>query len=74
MKLTVKLFATFRQGRFDVAELEREAGSTVGSLVDELRIPRQEIGIVLVKGRHADLDHQPAPGDTVSIFPLVGGG
>jgi sulfur-carrier protein len=74
MKLTVKLFATFRQGRFEVAELEREPGSTVGSIVDELSIPRGEIGIILVRGRHVDLDHQPAAGDTVSIFPLVGGG
>jgi sulfur-carrier protein len=74
MKLTVKLFATFRQGRFEVAELERPAGATVGSLADDLRIRRDEIGIVLVRGRHAGLDHQPAPGDTVSIFPLVGGG
>ncbi len=74
MTLTVKLFATFRQGRFEVAQLERPAGSTVGSLADDLRIPREEIGIVLVKGRHAELDHQPTAGDTVSIFPLVGGG
>ena len=74
MKLTMKLFANFRQGRFEVAELERPAGSTVGNLADDFRIPRAEIGIVLVRGRHAELDHQPAPGDTVSIFPLVGGG
>ena len=74
MQLTVKLFATFRQGRFEVAALERPAGTTVGGLVDELAIPRGEIGFVLVRGRHAELDHQPAPGDTVSIFPLVGGG
>jgi sulfur-carrier protein len=70
----VKLFATFRQGRFEVAQLERAPGATVGSIVDELRIPRGEIGFVLVRGRHAELDHQPASGDTVSIFPRVGGG
>jgi sulfur-carrier protein len=74
MQLTVKLFATFRQGRFEVARLEQPAGTTVGGIVDDLAIPRGEIGFVLVRGRHAELDHQPAPGDTVSIFPLVGGG
>jgi molybdopterin synthase sulfur carrier subunit len=74
MQLTVKLFATFRAGRFEVAQMEFPAGATVGSVVDELRIPREEIGILLVGGRHADLEHQPAPGATLSIFPLVGGG
>jgi molybdopterin converting factor small subunit len=27
-----------------------------------------------VRGRHAELDHQPATGDTIAIFPKVGGG
>ncbi len=74
MQVTVKLFATFRTGRFDVAQLEYPAGTTAGGIVDALRIPRDEIGILMVSGRHAELDQQPAPGDTVSIFPLVGGG
>ena len=39
--LTVKLFATFRQGRFDVAQLELTAGTTVGNIVDEIGIPRE---------------------------------
>jgi molybdopterin synthase sulfur carrier subunit len=74
MMLTVKLFATFRNRRFDVAQMEFPPGATLAQVVDELRIPREDIGILLVSGRHAELEHQPAPGDTVSIFPLVGGG
>lgn len=74
MQVTVKLFATFRTGRFDVAQMEHPAGTTVGGIVDALGIPRGEIGILMVSGRHAELDQQPAPGDTISIFPLVGGG
>ena len=74
MQVTVKLFANFRNGRFDVAQLERPPGTTVGGIVDALGIPREEIGILMVRGRHAELDQQPAPGDTISIFPLVGGG
>jgi hypothetical protein len=46
----------------------------VGGIVDALGIPRSEIGILMVSGRHVDLELQPAPGDTISIFPLVGGG
>ena len=74
MQLTVKLFATFRQGRFEVARLDRPEGSTLGSLLDDLAIPRVELGILLVQGRHAELDDRPAEGDTVAIFPKVGGG
>jgi molybdopterin converting factor small subunit len=74
MLLTVKLFATLRNGRFEVSQLERPPGTTLASLVESLRIPPGEIGVLLVNGRHAELDHVPAAGQTVSIFPLVGGG
>lgn len=74
MKVTVKLFATFRQGRFEVAELDLAEGATLGAIADGLRIPRAEIGILMVGGRHAAMDHRPAAGDVVAIFPLLGGG
>ena len=74
MQVTVKLFATFRTGRFDVAQMEHPPGTTVGGIVDALGIAREEIGILMVSGRHAEVDDRPAPGDTVAIFPLVGGG
>jgi molybdopterin converting factor small subunit len=74
MVVTVKLFATFRAGRFDVARFERPDGATVGEVVDGLGILRHEIGVVLVGGRHTDLAQALADGETVSIFPLVGGG
>ena len=74
MLLTVKLFATFRNGRFDVARVERPDGTTIGEVVDGLAIPRDEVGILMVSGRHAQLSDRLEPGATVSIFPLVGGG
>ena len=74
MELTVKLFATFRRGRFDVARVEKPDGATIGEVVDGLGIARDEVGILMVSGRHAQLGDRLKPGDTVSIFPLVGGG
>lgn len=74
MSVTVKLFATFQKGRFQVAPRACPPGTTLATLVDELAIPREEIGVLLVGGRHAELEHAPAPGDVVSIFPLLGGG
>ena len=74
MPLTIKLFANFQHGRFAVAERDYPRGTTVGAMADDLGIARDEIGVLLVGGRHAELDHAPAPGDTVAIFPLLGGG
>ena len=74
MHLTVKLFATFREGRFEVQQLERPDGSNLASLLDDLRIPHAQLGFVLMQGRHAELDQAPPAGATVSIFPKVGGG
>lgn len=74
MHLTVKLFATFRQGRFDVAAVERPECCSVGDLLSSLALPLDELGFVLVRGRHVEQDHRLAAGDTVSVFPKVGGG
>lgn len=74
MAMTIKLFATFRKGRFDVARREYPAGATLARIVAELGIPLEEIGVLLVGGRHADLEQIPAAGETISIFPLLGGG
>ncbi|MBI5904946.1 MAG: MoaD/ThiS family protein [Deltaproteobacteria bacterium] len=74
MQVTVKLFATFRKGRFDVEVREVPPGTTVSRIVEEAKLPEKEIGIVLVNSRHADLAKALADGDTLAIFPLVGGG
>jgi molybdopterin synthase sulfur carrier subunit len=73
MRVTVKLFATFRKGRFDVDVREVPTGTTVSNVVDEMRLPGS-IGILFVNSQHADLSRELSDGDTLSIFPLVGGG
>jgi sulfur-carrier protein len=74
MKITVKLFATFRLGRFITEDRQYPLEITVGQLVDELGIPEQELGIILVNSRHARLDRRLSEGDVVALFPLLGGG
>lgn len=74
MQVTVKLFATFRQGRFSVEVREYRPGTTVGQITEELAIPKGELGILLVNSRHVALDHELHDNDTLAIFPLVGGG
>lgn len=74
IRVTVKLFATLRQGRFSLENRTFEPGTTVGMVVRELGIPEQEAALILVNGRHEDLTTQLADGDTLALFPPVGGG
>ena len=74
MKITVKLFATFRTGRFAIEERDYPEGTSVAQIVDELALPHEQLGILMVSSRHVDLDRVLTDGETLAIFPLVGGG
>ncbi|AJE03077.1 MoaD/ThiS family protein [Geobacter pickeringii] len=74
MNITVKLFATFRTGRFDIESRDYAEGTTVADVVRELSLAEKELGIMLVNSRHVKLDHRLAEGDTLALFPLLGGG
>ena len=74
MILTIKLFANFRNGRFEVESREYPAGTSVESMVEHLGIPVSEVGILMLNGRHVELDHIPKDQDVLAIFPLLGGG
>ena len=74
MRVTVKLFATFRTGRFNAEMREYPPGTAVGHILEELDLPEKELGAIFVNYRHAEKDYELKEGDVVSIFPLVGGG
>jgi len=74
MKVTVKLFASFRTGRFDIETVDYPAGTTVADVADRLELPQSELGIMLVNSRHVKAGHVLIEGDTLALFPLLGGG
>ncbi len=74
MKITVKLFAYFRDNRFKIEQREIGEGTTVGDIVDSLDIDREEVGVLMINSRHTDFDIQPVESDVLAIFPVVGGG
>ena len=74
MQVTIKLFANFRDNRFMNKVLTIASDTTVGAIVSELDIAVDEVGIILINGRHGSLDQALAEGDKLSLFPLVGGG
>lgn len=74
MNVTVKLFASFRTGRFEIETGDYPEGTTVADVADGLNLPQSELGIMMINSRHVKLDRVLADGDTLALFPLLGGG
>lgn len=74
MQVTIKLFATFREGRFKVEVREMPEESRVGDVLQSIGISVEEVAICLVNGRDSSVQTVLADGDTLSLFPPVGGG
>lgn len=54
--------------------MEIPEGTDVAALIETLNISPNEIAILLVNGRNSKPDHILQEGDTVSLFPPIGGG
>ena len=74
MKVRVKLFATFRDGRFEDELREYEAGTTVGEVLESLNIHETDVKIAFVNNRHAKTENVLYDGDVLGLFPPIGGG
>jgi sulfur carrier protein len=74
MKVNVKLFATLRDGRFNSEKAEFQENSRVSDVIKKYDLPPEDVAICLVNGRDANNEHVLNDGDTLSIFPPVGGG
>ncbi len=74
MQIVVKLFATFRDGRFREKTLELEQGITVRKIIESLGIDTGEVGVTMINSRHCSMDDMPVQDDVLAIFPMVGGG
>ncbi len=57
-----------------MASMEFPSGTTVGDVIRKLAIPEDEITLIFINGRHSELAATPEEGDTVALFPAVGGG
>ena len=72
--IEVRLFATLRQGRQKVYQVEADSVSTVQDIMDAVDVPRSEVNIMLINGFHQKPETEVKDGDIVSLFPAVGGG
>jgi len=74
MKVEVRLFSIFRDGREKRYSLDLEEGTTPKNIIDMFKIDENEIAILLINGRDGKIDTTLINNDVLSLFPPVGGG
>lgn len=79
MKVELKLFASLSvyasHPRIPAdGTMELSQPLTVGGLIDDLGIPRQDIKLIFINGVHAHMESMLKDGDRLGIFPPIGGG
>ncbi|MFC1931750.1 MoaD/ThiS family protein [Chloroflexota bacterium] len=78
-KVEVKLYADLRRyyPKLKVNEaltITLDDGANLGNLLDELKIPREEITMTTINGKQKEEGYLLQNGDRAGIFPLIGGG
>lgn len=74
MKIEIRLFATFREGREKKQILQLKEDTTILQVLDMLSIDKEEVAILLLNGMDGSFDRKLKDEDVLSIFPPVGGG
>ncbi|MBW7991085.1 MAG: MoaD/ThiS family protein [Planctomycetes bacterium] len=75
MVVEVKLFATFREGRFNERGLELPEESSLSDLLKYLTIPEKDAKVIIVNGLAVSaVEHKLSNHDVVAIFPPIAGG
>ena len=70
----IKLFATLQKDRFNIAEKELKAGTTISDVMQYLNFSGKDVSIIFVNGRHSDPNYTIQNHDTIAFFPPIGGG
>ena len=76
INITLKLFAQYRDGRFKVEQRVYKSGTTPQNIIDELGITEHNLplGVLMVNSKHAKEEYVLQEGDTLALFPKIGGG
>lgn len=76
MRITVKIYASLRKhtdGEGTI-ELELQKNSEVEDILEMLRIPDDEVKIIMINGKRSQTNMVLRDGDRVAIFPPIAGG
>jgi sulfur carrier protein ThiS len=79
MRITLKLFATFRRylppgSSGHACHLEVPGGTSVVEVLNRFEVPTDGAAVILVNGRTAEPGQVLQEGDAVAVFPAMAGG
>jgi molybdopterin synthase sulfur carrier subunit len=79
LQIEVVVFATLRKYLPDLAlgetrKLQVAPSTTVAEICETLKLPREEIKVVMRNNRQAEMDTVVEDGDRLAFIPAVGGG
>lgn len=74
MQIKLKLVGAFQIGRFKEDVRAYRDSITVQEIVDDLQLPEQILGIVLINGIHATFETVLQDGDSLTLLPILDGG
>ena len=75
MRIELRLYASLaRYMPSGDGNMEVVAGSSVRTVLEELRVPLKEVKMIFLNGLHAKGDELLNEGDRVGVFPPVAGG
>lgn len=72
--IEVRLFATFRENRDKKYFFELNEETNILDILNILKIDREDASLILLNGIDGGIDRKLKDGDTLSLFPPVGGG
>lgn len=73
--IEIKLFVTLSKYLPENKDAHpMDEGSTIQDLIDELKLPVEQVKLIFVNGKKQDTGYGLVQGDRVGIFPPVGGG
>ncbi len=74
MEIEIRLFASFRKGRWKSKRLSVNEGICIMDILKLLKINKEEIGMILVNGSYQTSEFKLNNDDILAIFPPVAGG
>ena len=73
-RITVKLFATLGRAYSVDESVDLTSSRTIREIIAAIGIPEEKVTIIFVNGRHAKITDTVHPGDSLALFPPIGGG
>jgi sulfur carrier protein ThiS len=75
MKIKLKVYGHLYWYTSKLKEIELETQpKDIESLLEDVNIPIGEVSMVAVNNKKAEMKDIPGDGDTVEVYPVIGGG